>query len=188
MTQTTKRALSASLKKLLSQKTLDKITVGDIAEDCGVNRQTFYYHFKDVYDLLEWTFLNEAKKVLQDRKSYATWQDGFLHVLNSLAENKQFVLNTYHSVSREYLERYLYSETFGLLLAVIDELAEGLPVREDNKNFIANLYKYAFVGLTLEWIGSGMKQIPQNLVTQLSQVIHGDIAAALERCAINKGP
>lgn len=49
MSQTTKKALAASLKKLLKRKSLDKITVIDITEDCGVNRQTFYYHFKDTY-------------------------------------------------------------------------------------------------------------------------------------------
>ena len=53
MSEITKKALAASLKKLLEQKTLDKITVVDLAEDCGVNRQTFYYHFQDIYDLVE---------------------------------------------------------------------------------------------------------------------------------------
>lgn len=52
MSQTTKRALEASLKHLLLKKPLDKITINDIAEDCGINRMTFYYHFKDIYDLL----------------------------------------------------------------------------------------------------------------------------------------
>ena len=56
MSQVTKRALAASLIKLLSQKPLDKVTVKDIIEDCGVNRQTFYYHFKDIYDLVDWIF------------------------------------------------------------------------------------------------------------------------------------
>ena len=53
MSQTTKRALEASLKKLLLQKPLNKITINDITEDCGVNRMTFYYHFKDIYDLVD---------------------------------------------------------------------------------------------------------------------------------------
>ena len=53
MSQITKRALEASLKKLLTKKPLDKITITDITEDCGINRMTFYYHFKDIYDLVE---------------------------------------------------------------------------------------------------------------------------------------
>ena len=54
MSQFTKRALEDSLKHLLLQKPLNKITINDIAEDCGINRMTFYYHFKDIYDLVEW--------------------------------------------------------------------------------------------------------------------------------------
>ena len=72
MAQTTKRALGASLKKLLAEKPLDKITVGDITQDCEVNRQTFYYHFKDVYDLIEWVYLDEATHALDGRKTYDT--------------------------------------------------------------------------------------------------------------------
>ena len=53
MSEITKKALATSLKKLLSKKELSKITIANITNDCGVNRQTFYYHFKDVYDLLE---------------------------------------------------------------------------------------------------------------------------------------
>ena len=55
MSQTTKRALEASLKHLLAKKPLDKITINDIAEECGISRMTFYYHFKDIYDLIEWS-------------------------------------------------------------------------------------------------------------------------------------
>ena len=54
MPQFTKYALENSLKKLLLQKPLNKITINDITEDCGINRMTFYYHFKDIYDLVEW--------------------------------------------------------------------------------------------------------------------------------------
>ena len=55
MSQVTKRALEASLKNLLLQKPLSKITISDITEDCGINRMTFYYHFKDIYDLVRRT-------------------------------------------------------------------------------------------------------------------------------------
>ena len=54
MSKVTKRALEQSLKNLLLKKPLTKITIGDITEDCGINRMTFYYHFKDIYDLVEW--------------------------------------------------------------------------------------------------------------------------------------
>lgn len=70
MSQTTKRALEASLKNLLAQKPLDKITINDIATDCGINRMTFYYHFKDIYDLVEWSCVEDARKALEGKKTY----------------------------------------------------------------------------------------------------------------------
>ena len=73
MSQTTKRALEASLKKLLLQKPLNKITINDITEDCGVNRMTFYYHFKDIYDLVDWILVEDASKILEGRQSFETW-------------------------------------------------------------------------------------------------------------------
>ena len=81
MSQVTKRALAASLTKLLSQKPLDKVTVKDIIEDCGVNRQTFYYHFKDIYDLVDWIFLEMASEFLEGKETYDTWQQGFTQIL-----------------------------------------------------------------------------------------------------------
>ena len=77
MAQTTKKALAASLKHLLLQKPLNKITISDIARDCGINRMTFYYHFKDIYDLVEWMCIDESAKALEGKKEYDTWQQGF---------------------------------------------------------------------------------------------------------------
>lgn len=77
MAQTTKRALAASLKKILAVKPLNKITVVDIVSDCEVNRQTFYYHFRDIYDLMEWILADEAARVIGSQRTYATWQQGY---------------------------------------------------------------------------------------------------------------
>lgn len=181
MSQTTKRALAASLKKLLAEKPLDKITVTDIVEDCEVNRQTFYYHFKDIFDLVEWIYSIEATKAIDGKKTYDTWQQGFLQIFEYVLDNKAFVKNTYHSVSREHLEKYLYNETYNLLIGVIEEKAAGMQVRDDDKAFMANFYKYAFVGLMLEWVRTGMKETPTSIIEHLSILIQGDFAGALER-------
>ncbi|WP_027630221.1 TetR/AcrR family transcriptional regulator [Ruminiclostridium cellobioparum] len=181
MSQITKKALAASLKKLLSQKPLDKITVIDIVEDCGVNRQTFYYHFQDIYDLVEWMFLTGAAAALNGKKTYDTWQQGFLQVFEYALENKNLVINTYHSISRDQLERYLYDVTYNLLIGVVEEQAAGMAVRDNDKKFIADFYKFAFVGLMLDWIRRGMKDDPEKIVEHISTLIQGDIKRALEK-------
>ena len=186
MSQVTKRALAASLIKLLSQKPLDKVTVKDIVEDCGVNRQTFYYHFKDIYDLVEWVCVEDATRILGENKTYDTWQQGFLQILEALRKDKAFFTSVYRSISREQLENYLYRLTYDLMMGVVEERAAGMTVRPEDKEFIANFYKFAFVGLTLDWIKNDMRQDPAQLVEQLSTLIHGDVTKALEKCRIDK--
>ena len=186
MSQVTKRALEASLKNLLLKKPLGKITISDITEDCGINRMTFYYHFKDIYDLVEWSCLEDAKRALEGKKTYETWQQGLLQIFEAVQENKPFILNVYHSISREQVENYLYKLTYDLLEGVVEEQAQGMSVRDEDKAFIATVYKYAFVGLMLDWIKNDMKGDPQLLVDRLELVIHGNVRAALERLRIDK--
>ena len=186
MSQVTKRALEASLKNLLLQKPLSKITISDITEDCGINRMTFYYHFKDIYDLVEWSCIEDAARALEGKKSYDTWQEGFLNIFHAVLENKPFITNVYRSVSREQVENYLYKVTYDLLEGVVEEQAQGMSVRDEDKAFIATVYKYAFVGLMLDWIKNDMKGDPQLLVDRLELVIHGNVRAALERLRIDK--
>lgn len=181
MAQITKKALAASLKKLLTEKPLEKITVIDIVEDCEVNRQTFYYHFKDIYDLVEWIFLTEAAQALDGKKTYTTWQQGFLQVFDYVLDNRSFVTNIYHSMSRDQLERYLYDVTYNLLIGVVEEQAVGMIVRQEDKKFIADFYKFAFVGLMLDWIRQRMKDDPKKIIDRLSVLIHGDIKRALNK-------
>ena len=80
MTNTTKLALEAALKKELLMKSLDKITINELAEDCGISRMTFYYHFKDIYDLVEWACVEDGKRALQGKKTYDTWLEGIAQI------------------------------------------------------------------------------------------------------------
>ena len=104
MSQMTKRALVASLKDLLAEKPLDKITVTDLTEHCGVNRMTFYYHFKDIYDLVEWACIESATRALAGQKTYDTWQQGFLQILQALQRTRslspKFIIPSAASISR----------------------------------------------------------------------------------------
>ena len=60
---------------MLLEKPLNKITINDITEDCGVNRMTFYYHFKDIYDLVDWILAEDAAKAMEGRRGFGTWSE-----------------------------------------------------------------------------------------------------------------
>lgn len=183
---TTKMAIAYAFKELLLEKPLNKITINDIAEKCDMNRQTFYYHFHDILELTEWICEEDAEQALKENRTYDTWQDGFLAIFNMIRRDKAFIINIYHNVPKDYLYRYLYRVTYQLLYSVLEEQAEGMVVRAEDKEFIVNFYKYGFVGLLLEWIDKDMKEDPVNIVERLNSLIRGSFANALQNAKINK--
>lgn len=186
MSDITKRALEKSLKNMMLKKPVTKITINDIAEDCGVNRATFYYHFKDIYDLIEWSCEEDSRKAADGNTTYDTWEQGFLNIFHKIEENKPFILNVYRHVSQEQIIQYLYRVVYRLIIDVVEECAQGMNVRDDDKKFIADFYKYAFVGMILDWIRQDMKPSPEKMIYRLSNLIEGDIMRMLEKCRIDK--
>ena len=180
MPQATKYALAASLKNLLLRKPLTKITINDITEDCGISRMTFYYHFKDIYDLAEWICAKDAAQALEGKRTYDTWQEGFLNIFRLLQDNKPFIMNVYRCVSRERIEQYLNPLIRSLILGVVEEKSAQIAVSEPDKQFIANFYEYAFIGVVLEWIDSDMREDPAAIVERTSKVVRGNVLRALD--------
>lgn len=181
MSLITKKALAKSLKSLMKKSTLDQITVKDVAADCGVNRQTFYYHFRDIYDLIEWIYNMEAVESIAMHKSYGTWQQGFLIIFEYVGNNLEFCTNCFNSLGREPLDRFLYNSTFNLLIGVVNEVAEGTAVKEHERRFIANFYCYAFIGIMTQWIREGARENPRNIIDELNRLIEGDIKKAIDK-------
>jgi len=179
MPNTTKLALEASLKKLLLQKKIDKITIADLTTDCGISRMAFYYHFKDIYDLVEWVCIEDGKRALQGKKTYDTWQEGMQQVFEAVLENKPFIMNVYSAVSREKIENYLYKLTYDLIAGVVEEKCEDARLSEEDKAFIADFYKYGFVGIMLDWISHGMKGDYKELVERMSITPRRNIAKSI---------
>ena len=181
MSQVTKRALEQSLKNQLLKKPLNKITVSDIADDCGINRMTFYYHFKDIYDLVEWACLEDARKALEDKKTYSTWQQCLLHIFEAVRNNKPFIINVYRCVHKEQVEKYLNPLVDNLILGVIEEECVDITIRDEDKYFISSVYSYIFIWLMMDWIKENMREDPQKIVDHLAKLIQGSIPAALLR-------
>ena len=129
MANTTKLALEASLKELLRTKPIDRITINDLTEHCGISRMTFYYHFKDIYDLVEWACVEDGKRALQGKKTYDTWLEGIAQIFEAVLENKPFIMNVYHAVAHEKVEQYLYKLTYELIVNVVEENAKALRLQ-----------------------------------------------------------
>ena len=186
MSNTTKQALEASLKRMLLNNPLDKITIRDITEDCGISRMAFYYHFKDIYDLIEWVCVEDATRVLAGKKTYDTWQEGLLQIFEAVLENKAFVLNACRCISRDQMERFLFKLTYGLIRGVVDEKSQGVDISEEDKAFIAEFYKYSFVGIMLDWIRQGMQGDCRTIVRKISATMQGNVSNSIRNFAADR--
>ena len=182
----TKLALEASLKNLLLKKPVDKITITDLTNDCGITRMAFYYHFKDIYDLVEWSCYEDASKALHGKKTYETWQEGLMQIFEAVMENKPFIMNVYHALSREQIENYLFRLTRDLIMNVIKECSKGMNITVSEQSFIADFYKYSFVGVMLDWIKKGMKENYHEIVNDICITMSGNIKNTLQNLADSK--
>ena len=186
MSDITKHALAASLKKLLGQKPIDKITVKDIVEDCGVNRHTFYYHFQDIYELIEWFCYDEAEHILGTHKTFDTWKDGFHDLYSYLQENKDIVMNAYNSNYRNYLEKYIVSLVRPYIVEFLHIQSEGMDISDEKLDFAADTYTFGIVSLSMDWITNDMSARYENSMTFFLELLDGSMKHTLEKLTQEK--
>lgn len=176
----TKKALAEALKQLLTRKPINKITINDITEQCGISRMTFYYHFKDIYDLVEWTLEEATQQIIGENRYADNWQQGFLDLLKEVKDNQKLYMNVYRSMDREAIERYLLKKVEPLLMPVVEKEAAGMGISPEGKRVVAIFYTYAFIGVLLDWISKGMPLTPQQVVTLTAAVVQGDFRNSLQ--------
>ncbi len=179
----TKKTLAESLKKIMKQKPLNKISIRELVEDCALNRQTFYYHFKDIYDLVEWMFEQEAIRLLKENMTFLTWEDSCLYLLKYIEQNWEVCTSTLHSLGRSHLETFFYKDLYSILRSVIEEGASDLILQEKYKDFLAHFYTLSFASLLISWLKGEIKLGAEELIEMVSITISNNIRSALERFA-----
>ncbi len=181
LNSSTKRMLADSLKKLMLTKPLSKISIHEITEGCGVNRQTFYYHFHDIFDLLEWMFREEALGLFEYGEKTLSLNEGVLHLLQYIRDNEAFCLCTLQSLGHKHLRRFFYDGIYNVILSVVNEYSSDLNVSEAHKDFIAHFYTVSFAGFIENWLQEGLKDDPDEIIRLCEITMQGNIRGALER-------
>ena len=166
----TKNALAQSLKELGSKKNFDKITVADISDQCGVNRQTFYYHFADKYELLNWIYNQEIFTPLTSELTFENWPEKWMDLFRYMKNNKKFLKNTIGS-SNNYFEQYMEKSLVTLFEKAIDDLDPNIALSDAEKNVYANFFAYGLTGVVVDWVMKGMKESEEEFVKLLQKVV-----------------
>ncbi|MFA9466524.1 MAG: TetR/AcrR family transcriptional regulator C-terminal domain-containing protein [Velocimicrobium sp.] len=168
--QITQMAIANALKKLSDTMPFEEISVQDISIECGISRKTFYNHFEDKYQLVDWIFRYEIGDKLIAETSLNDWKRGSLLLCRYLKENKKYYENVLNFEGQNSFKEYLYDLTERQIHILTEELQrkketlKNRQITEEDMEFIINFYYHAFIGEISVWAKQGMRVSSERLV------------------------
>ena len=179
MANFTQTAIKDTFRELLAEKPLNQITVKEIVEKCGINRNTFYYHFADIPALIEEIVKDETNQIISEYPDIASIEDCLGLAFEFAKKNKVSILHIFNSVNRDILEMNLWS----VCDYAVRKYAEGIKankkfaevldaqgLKEADEEILINYYKCLSFGLVIEWVGNGMKDNIMDDVKRLCEL------------------
>ena len=182
-----KREICASLKELMAQKPLNKITIAEIMRTCGMARQHFYYHFEDIYDAVRWMFEEEAVALLREHEGVMLWQDGLLQLFQYLQKNRAVCLCALHSISREHLKCFFQTDLHAIIQGTIQSITAELQYHASGQELalLTKFYVGALASLMEDWLLEEIPESPEELIQFVDQLLRDHVRGAALRLTGN---
>lgn len=158
MANFTKQAIKSSFMKLLNQQPLSKISVRDIVEDCGINRNSFYYHFQDIPSLIEEIIKEHADRIIEQYPTVNSLRECINIMFRYALENKKAVLHIYNSANRDIYEKSMMKLCEYVVTKYLETVFGKDPESEKARASAIIFFKCELFGLSFEWIEKGMKE------------------------------
>ncbi len=154
----TRKAIREAFLQLLEERMLSEITVKDIVERCGINRNSFYYHYRDLPALIEEIVQEEADAVIAEHASLHDIVDCFDAVVSFVTHRKRAILHIFRSVSRDVFERYLMKTCRYFVDTYLTAALMGEPVDPKDREAAVHFYACTCFGLIIDWLSQGMPE------------------------------
>lgn len=183
MAKFTKTAIMQSFMKLLNTKAFEAITVKDIVDDCGINRNTFYYNFADIYALVDEILQEEINKIVQLHNPYHSWREGLLAAADFALQNKKAIFHLHHSVKRAELDKYLQRVIYNVIADFVENESQGIAISPEEQTLIAEFYSFALVGLLTKWIDHDMKEDFMAMIDRTGVLLDSNVKHAIQTIA-----
>ena len=179
MANFTERAIVETLNDMLKVHTIDKITVKDLTEACGISRNTFYYHFHDIYEVIAKYLIDQTESMLKAHEEDESWENLFIDMLTFLYDNKKVVDHIYRSVDSDSLDRFLDTVVYQYTRSVVEAESGKGRYSDRTISLAADFYMNALLGAVFGWIESDMKESPAELAHLYNSVFSGTIEGLL---------
>ncbi len=181
----TKQALAAALKELMAQKPVDKITIRDLTDHCGIRRQNFYYHFADVYDLMRWMFQEEAVSLLAQHEGTLLWQEGIVQLFQYLEENKAVCVCALRSVGHDHLRRFFETDIYAVIHRTVEQIGTELGLDPEHPqvdvDLVTHFYVMALAGMMESWLLGELDRTPEELIAFADQLLQDHVLGGRAR-------
>jgi AcrR family transcriptional regulator len=182
MANFTRNAIKETFIRLLEERPLTDITVKDIVETCGINRNSFYYHFQDIPTLLEEIVMEEAEDIIQKYPTINSMVECFDALIEFASHRKRAIMHIFRSVKREVFEHYLMKVSEHFVRVYMDMALRDQAIGEQDKETIIRYYKCVCFGLTIGWLNDGMDAedvqavrgvllVQKNLAVEIAQLL-----------------
>lgn len=158
----TKKALANALKELMKTKSFEKISISDICEKCDMNRKSFYYHFKDKYDLINWIFDTEFIAVARS-KSYSDVWASILDIATFFYDNQTFYRKALYIKGQNSFSEHFRNYLIPVIFERIKDALGDEAVAEFQVNFLTDAFFMAFY----RWISKNNMMPPEKFIEQL---------------------
>ena len=175
MASITKNMISDAFIDLTKEKYIDKITVKDIVEKCNITRQTFYYHFQDIMDVIEWSMQQRMEEILSKSLKATSVQEAVRILVSSVEEDPEIIIKLMNSQKREQTERLLINTIRSYMQEMIDKKELFMDIKRSDLKMAIKFFSYAIVGILLE-INHKRKAVDLDLIsTQIYQLMTGEM-------------
>ena len=182
MANFTEKAIRSAFLELLDQRPLNKITVKDITERCGINRNSFYYHYQDVPTLIQQILEDESKKIIGEYPSIDSIEDCMNAAAGFAAEHRRALLHIYNSVNRDIVEQYLWQVCLHTVNVYVDTVFPPNGIGDEDRDIIIRYHSCEAFGIVLGWLQSGMREDIRPFIHRLCQLRKGFPAELIKRC------
>ena len=183
----TKIVIVRVFEELLAFKQLDKITVKDITDKCGISRNTFYYHYQDIYQVLKAYVQYSAEHVIELMVE-DEGEDGKagLKEIRYLEANRELLCNLYRSAANEEVRNCLQSASQIIFDRLIESVSQGMEVQAEDKKILSAVCQYTVRGIMTSWMeedGMLNGETLEQVLVRLDYLFKGAIREALMRSA-----
>ncbi|MEG2198980.1 MAG: TetR/AcrR family transcriptional regulator C-terminal domain-containing protein [Anaerovorax sp.] len=180
----TKMKIALSFQELTQTKPIKKISIQEIVSKCGLNRQTFYYHFQDIYDLINWIAQEISVAAFESKLETCGWNAALEEILLSIQENKVFYLNIYKFLGYQRVVHDYREEIKSVIIKIVKEKSKNTAITPDAIKSIAEFYAPGVIHMILKWVRSDFKESPESLAERLNVLLVKGVDSAIEEWSV----